>query len=103
DGAPFFSIAPAPAKGGADDVFLLLHGADAANVEAHRSVELERLATRRRFRIAEHYTNLLAQLVDEDYRRLRPRDCTRQLAKRLAHEPRLQADVRVSHVTLDLG
>src|SRR4029079_6838518 len=98
DGAPFFSIAPAPAKGGADDVFLLLDRTDAANVEAHRSVELERLATRRRFRIAEHDADLLAKLIDEDHRRLRPGDRTSELAQRLAHEPCLQSDVRISHV-----
>ena len=54
----------------ADDVLLLLHRTNPPNVEAHRRVELERLTSSRRFRIAEHDADFLAQLIDEDYRRL---------------------------------
>ena len=34
---------------------------------------------------------------------LRPADRAGQLAQRLAHQPRLQADMAVAHLTLDLG
>src|SRR5438093_3972522 len=54
----------------ADDILLLLHGPDAPDVEAHRRIELERLATGGRLRIAEHDADLLAQLIDEHHRRL---------------------------------
>ena len=87
----------------ADDVLLVLHRADAADVEPHRRVELERLAAGRRLGVAEHDADLFTQLIDEHHRRLRPRDRARQLAQRLAHEPRLQTHVRVAHVAFDFG
>src|SRR5262249_1807818 len=46
-------------------------------------------------------TDLLAQLVDEDHDGLGARDGARQLAQRLAHEARLEANVAVAHVALD--
>src|SRR6476620_1444794 len=87
----------------ADDVFLFLDRSNAANVETNGRVELERLSTRGRLRVAEHDTDLLAQLVNEHDRRLRARDRTRELSQRLTHEARLQTDVRVAHLSLDLG
>src|SRR5512146_323697 len=86
-----------------DDVFLVLDRPDATNVEPNRRVELERLATGRRLGIAEHDADLFAQLIDEHDRRLGPGDGASQLAQRLAHESRLQADVRIAHVAFDLG
>src|SRR5690242_14009644 len=50
----------------ADHFFTGLDGADAADVEAHRAVELERVATGSGLRIAEHHADLHADLVDED-------------------------------------
>src|SRR5206468_9819113 len=76
---------------------------DAPNVETHGRVELERLATGGRLRIAEHDADLLAQLVDEDDRGLRARYRAGELAQRLAHEARLETHVRLTHVALDLG
>src|SRR6185369_13338101 len=87
----------------ADHVFLFLHRTDTTDVETHRRVELERLTTRGGFRIAEHDTDLLTQLIDEDHRRLGASDRTGELPQRLAHEPRLKPNVRIPHVTLDLG
>jgi predicted outer membrane repeat protein len=51
-----------------DGVRALLEGLDAADVEAHRGVELECLAAGRGLRAAEEHTDLLAELVDEDHR-----------------------------------
>src|SRR5690606_19573667 len=50
----------------ADRVAAVLEGLDAAHVQAHRGVELQRLAAGGGLRRAEHDADLLAQLVDED-------------------------------------
>src|SRR5690606_329672 len=50
----------------ADDLVAFFDGADAADVEPHRRVELERVAARGGFGVAEHDTDLHADLVDED-------------------------------------
>src|SRR6187397_1404552 len=55
------------------DVFAFLDGTDAADVETHRRIELERIAARGRFRRTEHDTDLHADLVGEDQTRLGPR------------------------------
>src|SRR5688572_10206138 len=86
----------------ANDVFLLLHSRDAPDVETYRCVELERLSTSGRLRIAEHHTDLLTQLVDEDDGRSGASDGAGELPQRLAHPPRLQPHVRVAHVAFDL-
>ncbi len=75
---------------------------DAADVEPHRRVEAQRAAARCRLRVAEHDADLLAQLVREEADRVRAVERAGELAQRLAHEPRLQADVRVAHLALDL-
>ena len=76
---------------------------DAADVEAHGGVELERLASRGGLRAAEEHPDLLSQLVDEDYRGLGLAEATGELAERLGHEPGLEADVGVAHLALDFG
>src|SRR5438093_7193659 len=87
----------------ADHLVAVLEGAEAADVEPDRGVELERVAARRGLRVAEQDAHLHAELVDEDDDRPRLGDGARQLAERLRHEPRLQAHLRVAHVALDLG
>jgi len=88
----------------ADDGLAVLHDADLADVEADAGVELEGVAACRRFGVAVHDSNFLAQLVDEDDWPCSLREGRRrELAQRLAHEARLQAHVRVAHFALDLG
>src|SRR6476646_6110420 len=87
----------------ANDILFLLDRTDAADVQPDRRVELERLTSRCRLGIAEHDADLFAKLIDEHDGRLRAGDGTRELAKRLAHEARLQPDVRVAHLSLDFG
>jgi hypothetical protein len=48
------------------DLVALLDRADAADVEAHRGVELERVAAGGGLGVAEHHADLHADLVDED-------------------------------------
>src|SRR5689334_18521935 len=50
----------------ADDLVALLDGRDAPDVEPNRGVELEGVAAGGGFGVAEHHTNLHANLVDED-------------------------------------
>src|SRR5690606_20694033 len=86
-----------------DRVAAVLHRLDAPDVEAHRGIELEGFTTGGRLRRTEEDADLLSQLVDEDRGRLRLVQTTRDLAHRLRHESRLQTDVRVAHLALDLG
>src|SRR6185312_2193212 len=88
------------ARSPADDLVAVLHLADAADVEAHRGVELERVAARRGLRVAEDDADLLPQLVDEDDDRAGSVRDRRELSERLAHEPRLQAHVLIAHFAL---
>src|SRR5262249_21583575 len=76
---------------------------DPADVEADARVELQPPTAGRRLGVAEHHADLLAELVREDQRRVRPRDRAGQLPQRLAHQPRLDADEAVAHLALDLG
>src|SRR5581483_4447890 len=66
----------------ADDFLALLDRTDAADVQAHRGVELERVAARRRFGTLprHHDADLHAQLVDEDDERVRTLDVRGELA-----------------------
>src|SRR5690349_14330052 len=50
----------------ADDLFAILDGADATDVETHRGIELQRVTTGGGFGVAEHHADLHADLVDED-------------------------------------
>ena len=79
-----------------------LDGVDFADVEPDRGIELERPATGRHLGVAEHDANLLPQLVDEDHRGARLRDGAGQFAQRLRHQPRLQGDVAIPHLAVDL-
>ena len=69
----------------------------------NRRVELERAAAGRRFRVAEHHADLLAELVDEDEARLRLRDGAGELPQRLRHQARLQPHLRFAHLAFDFG
>ena len=90
-------------RAAADDRLALLERRDAADVEAHRRVELEGAAAGGGLGVAEHHADLLAQLVDEDEAGLALRDDGGELAQRLAHEAGLQAHLRVAHLALELG
>ncbi len=87
----------------ADDFLALLDRADTADIEAHRRVELERVAARGGLRVAEHDADLHPDLVDEDDERAGALDVAGELAQRLAHEARLQAGELVAHLAFDLG
>src|SRR5919197_927994 len=57
----------------AHDLRPVLEVVDLADVEAHRRVKLQGPAPRSRFRVAEHNSDLLAELVDEDRGGVEPR------------------------------
>jgi hypothetical protein len=86
-----------------DHLIARLDRAGAADVQAHRRVELQRIAASGGFRAAEHDADLHADLVDEDDQRIGAVDRGGQLAQRLRHQARLQARQRVAHVAFDLG
>src|SRR5690348_1768138 len=85
----------------ADDLVAALDGADAADVQAHRGVELQRVAAGGGLRAAEHHADLHADLVDEDHQGAGLLDVGGELAQRLAHQAGMQADVGVAHLALD--
>ena len=87
----------------ADHLVAVLDRADAADVEAHRGIEFQRVAAGRGFRRAEHHADLHADLVDEDDHGVGARDRGGQLAQRLAHQAGLQAGQRIAHLALDFG
>ena len=77
----------------ADDFFAIFELTNTTDIDAAGAVEFQGPATRGRFGAAEHHSDLLTDLVDEDNRRLALGNCTGELAHRLAHQPCLQADV----------
>ncbi len=87
----------------ADDLVLLLDLADAPDVEAHRGVELQRVAAGGGLGAAEHHADLHPDLVQEDDHGVGARHRAGQLAQRLAHQPCVQADMAVAHVAFELG
>src|SRR5262249_19646603 len=76
----------------------LLDRADAAYVEPDRGVEFQRVAAGRGLGIAEHHTDLHADLVDEDHHAARFGDRAGELPERLAHQPRMKAHMAVAHL-----
>src|SRR3546814_5981189 len=84
----------------ASDLHLVanLDGGEAADVEADRGIELQRMAAGGGLRVAEHHTDLHADLVDEDHHGVRLGDRGGQLAERLAHQAGLQAGQAVAHL-----
>ena len=86
----------------ADRLDAVLERLDPPDVEPDRGVELQRAAAGRRLGVAEHDADLLAQLVREDADRVGAVERAGELAQRLAHQPRLEADVAVAHLALDL-
>ena len=87
----------------ADDFVAFLDAADAADVDAHRRIELERIAAGGGFGAAEHDADLHANLVDEDDHAVGFFDGGGELAQGLAHEAGLQAGQAVAHVAFDFG
>src|SRR5579871_3314827 len=87
----------------ADHLVAVLDRADTTDVEADRGIEFERIAARRRLRVAEHDADLHPDLVDEDDKAVRARDRARKLAQGLAHQTRLQAWKLVAHLAFELG
>src|SRR5438067_2934332 len=87
----------------ADHRLAVLDGADPADVEPLRGVELERVAAGGGLRVAEHHADLHADLVDEDDGGVGLADGGGELAQGLRHQPRLQAHVLVAHLAFQLG
>src|SRR3546814_16590374 len=89
--------------GVADDLVAVLDLAGAADVEADRGIEFQRVAARRRLGIAVHHADLHAKLVDEDHHAARAADRTAELTQALRHQPRLHADMTVAHHNIEPG
>ena len=86
----------------ADHLVAILDGADAANVQPHRSVEFQGVTAGGGLRAAEHDADFQANLVDEDHQAIGFGDRRGQFAQSLAHQARLQADMAVAHFAFKL-
>src|SRR5579875_1228463 len=86
-----------------DHILPQLDRVGTANVEAYRGIELQRFTAGGGFRVAEHDPDFIAQLVGEDHSAVRGADRAGKLAQRLAHQTRLEANVCIAHLALDLG
>src|SRR5665213_1133193 len=87
----------------ADHFFAILDRTDAPDVQAYRGIELQRVATGRRFRAAKHHTDLHADLVDENHHGVRALDVTGQLAQGLRHQAGVQTDLHFAHLAFDFS
>ena len=87
----------------ADDGGAVLELLTAAHIQAHGGVELQRAAAGGDLGVAVHHAHLFTQLVDKDHDGVGLIDHAGQLAQRLAHQPRLQADKAVAHLAVDFG
>ena len=94
----FYNLNPRPV---ADDVVAVFDGINPAHVKPNGSIEFKRFTACGGFRIAEHYANFFAELVDKDDDRVGFADDTRKFAQRLGHKTRLQADMRIPHIALN--
>ena len=79
----------------------LFDRAGAANVKAHRRVELEGVTAGGGLGVAEHDADLHANLVDKNHQAVGLLDGAGELAHGLAEQARLQADVGIAHLALD--
>ncbi|MNN27166.1 hypothetical protein D3C81_1406930 [compost metagenome] len=84
-----------------DHLVAFLHRAGAADVQADRGVELQRVAAGGGFRVAEHHADLHADLVDENHQAVGILDVAGDLAQGLGHQTCLQANMGVTHLALD--
>ena len=81
----------------ADNVIFVLNRPDPPDVHTNGRIKLQRVTARCRFRIAEHHADFHTDLVNKDNQRIGAGNRRRQLAQRLAHQPRLQPHMRVAH------
>ena len=86
----------------AQGLFAVLDLGGATDVQPHGGIELQGIAARRGFGIAEHDADLLTQLVDEDAAGVRLGNVRRELAESLGHQARLKAHLVLAHLALDL-
>src|SRR5579872_988325 len=78
----------------ADNAVAFFNSLNAANVEADRSIELQRAATGGGFGVAEHDADFFADLIDENEARLGFWNDACKFAKSLRHQACLQTHLR---------
>ena len=86
-----------------DNLVAILDSTYLADVEANRSVELQRVTTRGGLWVAEHHADLLAKLVDEDTGGVGLVDSSGEFAESLRHESCLQTYFVVTHISFNLS
>ena len=75
----------------------------AADIQADGSIEFQGITAGGSLGAAEHDADFHADLVDKNHQRIGFFDVAGELAQRLTHQPRLQADVAVAHIAFDFS
>ena len=78
----------------------IFDGRDAPYVQTDGTVEFQGITARRGLRVAEHHTDLYADLIDEDQTGFALADHARHFSQGLAHEAGLQTHMALSHLPL---
>ena len=79
----------------------MLHCADTADIQTHGGVEFQCITASGGFRVAKHYANLHANLVNKHHQRIGVFHITGNFTQRLAHQAGLQTHVGVAHLAFN--
>src|SRR6266540_4304906 len=80
----------------------LFDGADAADIDSHAGVKLQRPAAGSRLRVSKHDSDLFPNLVCENAACSRFGNDRREFAQRSTHQSRLRTDCRIANFTFQL-
>ena len=86
-----------------ENILTVLYLSEAANVDTHRCVELQRITSGGGFGRAEHHAELVAKLVDEDAGGVGLRYGCSELAQGLRHESCLESHLAFAHIALNFS
>ncbi len=96
----FHHFYPCPVS---NDLVSFFNGTDSPDVQSLARVKLERVSSRSGFRAPEHNAYFHSDLVDKNDAGPGFADGAGQFPEGLGHKPGLEANVLVTHFTLDLG
>ena len=84
-----------------ENLFAIFDRLATTDIQTYRSVELQSVTTGCCFRVTEHNTDFLTQLVDENTSRTCLAHSSRQLTKSLRHQTCLKTYFVITHVAFD--
>src|SRR5579864_4078415 len=84
----------------ADDDISIFKQTRFSNIETNRSEKLECAASGSRLGATEHHANLFADLINENQNSMGLIGDACEFTHRLGHQTRLEAHLRITHITL---